>query len=123
MITPATINTKEHLTKLYNSYLKIGVGTEFMPLGEYYFDAKRSKKYIYGLHVKHLSSFGDIDGYAPAQFDRTGVDLYGGINQRRYTLRGDVHYKNQGFHYYGLPTTLGILNEDSIAQRNGDFGF
>ena len=42
MITPASINTKETLTQLYNSYLKLGVGTEFMPLGEYYFDSKRS---------------------------------------------------------------------------------
>jgi hypothetical protein len=123
MITPATISTKEKLTKLYNSYLKLGVGTEFMPLGEYYFDAKRSKKFIYGLHVKHLSSFGDIKGYAPAQFDRTGVDLYGGINQRRYSLRGDAHYNNRGLHYYGYPQVTDSLEADSIAQRYGDFGF
>jgi len=122
MITPATISTKEHLSQLYNSYLKLGIGTEFMPLGEYYFDAKRSKKFIYGAHVKHLSSFGDIKGYAPAQFDRTGVDLYGGINERRYSLRGDVHYKNQGFHYYGHPLTMDTLIADSIAQRYSDFG-
>lgn len=123
MITPASINTRETLTQLYNSYLKLGVGTELMPLGEYYFDSKRSKKFIYGVHVKHLSSFGDISGYAPAQFDRTGVDLYGGINQRRYSLRGDVHYKNQGLHYYGMPLTQDTLIADSIAQRYSDFGF
>jgi hypothetical protein len=123
MITPASINTKETLTQLYNSYLKLGVGTEFMPLGEYYFDSKRSKKFIYGVHVKHLSSFGDISGYAPAQFDRTGVDLYGGINERRYSLRGDMHYKNQGLHYYGMPLTQDTLIADSIAQRYSDFGF
>ncbi len=123
MITPASINTKETLTQMYNSYLKLGVGTEFMPLGEYYFDSKRSKKFIYGGHVKHLSSFGDISGYAPAQFDRTGVNLYGGINQRRYSLRGDMHYKNQGLHYYGTPLTQDTLIADSIAQRYGDFGF
>lgn len=123
MITPASIDTKEHLSQLYNSYLKLGIGTEFMPLGEYYFDAKRSKKYMYGVHVKHLSSFGNIKGYAPAQFDRTGVDLYGGINEKRYSLRGDVHYKNQGLHYYGLPETIDTLIRDSIAQRYGDFGF
>ena len=123
MITPASINTKETLTQLYNSYLKLGVGTEFMPLGEYYFDSKRSKKFIYGVHVKHLSSFGDISGYAPAQFDRTGVNLYGGINQRRHSLRGDMHYKSQGLHYYGMPLTQDTLIADSIAQRYGDFGF
>ena len=123
MITPASINTKEKLSQLYNSYVKVGIGTEFMPLGEYYFDSKRSKKYIYGAHVKHLSSFGSISGYAPARFDRTGVDLYGGINRKRYSLRGDVHYNNQGLHYYGHPTTLDTLVADSIAQRYGDIGF
>lgn len=122
MITPAAIGIKEHLSELYNSYLKLGVGTKLMPLGEYYFDAKRSKKFIYGLHVKHLSSFGNIDGYAPAQFDRTGADLYGGLNKKRYSLRGDVHYKNQGLHYYGFPFA-DSLEKDSIAQRYGDFGF
>lgn len=123
MITPATISTRENLSQLYNSYVKLGIGTEFMPLGEYYFDSKRSKKYIYGLHVKHLSSFGDITGYAPAQFDRTKAGIYGGINERRYSLRGDVHYNNEGLHYYGHPTTLDTLDRDSIAQRYSDFGF
>lgn len=123
MITPATISTKENLSQLYHSYLKLGIGTEFMPLGEYYFDSKRSKRFMYGLHVKHLSSFGNIKGYAPAQFDRTKVGLYGGLNERKYSIRGDVHYNNEGLHYYGYPVTLGELVKDSIAQRYSDFGF
>lgn len=123
MITPASISTKEHLSQLYNSYLKVGVGTELMPLGEYYFDSKRSKRFIYGAHVKHLSSFGNLKGYAPAQFDRTKVGLYGGLNERRYSLRGDIHYNNQGLHYYGFPTDEDTIVGDSIRQRYSDFGF
>lgn len=121
MITPASIKMKENLSKLYHSYLKLGIGSEFMPLGEYYFDAKRSRKFIYGAHIKHLSSFGNITGYAPAQFDRTRAEIYGGINEKRYSLRGDVHYNNQGLHYYGIP--IDSLISDSIAQRYSDFGF
>ncbi len=120
-INPAAIKTVEKLEPLYHNYIKLGVGTELMPLGEVYFDSKRSRKFIYGAHLKHLSSFGNITGYAPAQFDRTRFNLYGGINEKRYELRGDVHYNNQGLHYYGAPDSLGLL-KDSIAQRYSDFG-
>lgn len=121
LINPASIKTTEKLSQLYNTYIKLGVSSEFMPIGEVYFDAKRSRKYLYGAHLKHLSSFGDITGYAPAQFDRTRFSTYGAINERKYTLRGDVHYNNQGLHYFGISDTFG-LEKDSIAQRYSDFG-
>jgi hypothetical protein len=122
MIKPAAIRMKEKLPQLYNNYAKLGVGTELMPLGEFYFGSKRSRKYMYGVHLKHLSSFGNLNGYAPAQFDRTSGELFGGINDKRYTLRGDVHYRNQGLHYYGYPSDT-LFVADSIAQRYSDFGF
>ncbi|MDB2656981.1 hypothetical protein N9Y60_02875 [Crocinitomicaceae bacterium] len=121
LINPAAINIRDVLSPLYNTYVKVGLGTEFMPLGEIYYDSDRSRRLMYGGHLKHLSSFGNISGYAPAQFDRTGVNLYGGLNERRYSLRGDVHYNNQGLHYYAIP--IDTLIKDSIAQRYSDFGF
>lgn len=122
MIDPAAINIKEILPQLYNSYVKIGLGTEFMPLGEFYYDSDRSRRLMYGAHIKHLSSFGNITGYAPAQFDRTSAQIYGGLNERRYSLRGDMHYRNQGLHYYAFPSDT-LFERDSIAQRYSDFGF
>jgi len=119
-INPATVNTKEKLTQIYNTYVRLGVGSELMPLGEVYFDSKRSRKYIYGAHIKHLSSFGNIKNYAPAGFDRTKGLIYGGINESRYTLRGDVNYNNQGLHFYAYPSDT--LIADSIRQRFSDFG-
>ena len=49
----------DKLKKLYPLYVKLGDGTDFatggiMPLGEVYFDATRSRKFLYGAHVKHL---------------------------------------------------------------------
>lgn len=119
-INPAAIKVKENLPQLYSSYLKLGIGSELMPLGEYYFDSQRSRKYIYGAHVKHLSSWGNISGYAPATFDRTRSEIYGGINERKYTARASAHYNNQGLHYYAFPGDT--LIADSIAQRYSDFG-
>ena len=120
LINPAAVNIRDVLSPLYNTYVKIGLGTELMPLGEIYYDSDRSRRLMYGAHLKHLSSFGNISGYAPAQFDRTGLNLYGGLNERRYSLRGDMHYRNQGLHYYAIP--IDSLIKDSIAQRYSDFG-
>lgn len=121
-INPVSIRAKENLAKLYHTYIKLGVGTELMPLGEIYFDATRSRKFLYGAHLKHLSSFGNIPNYAPASFDRTRFGLYGAINERKYTVKGDLHYNNQGLNYYGISDTLGYT-KDSIAQRYADLGF
>jgi hypothetical protein len=121
-IPAAKIRTAEKLEQLYAFYAKVGVGTELMPLGEFYFDSKRSRKYIYGAHVKHLSSFGNMRNYAPSTFDRTRLNLYGGINENNYTLRGDVHYNNQGLHYYGWQIPTDSVSRDSISQRYHDAG-
>jgi len=121
-IPAAKIRTAEKLEQLYAFYAKVGVGTELMPLGEFYFDSKRSRKYMYGAHVKHLSSFGNMKNYAPSTFDRTRLNLYGGINESNYTLRGDVHYNNQGLHYYGWQIPTDSVSRDSISQRYHDAG-
>jgi len=115
-INPASIDTKTKLSKLYKTYVKLGIGSTLMPLGEVYYNNTRSRKYVYGLHVKHLSSFGKIKDYAPAQFDKTGGHLFAGIKEKKYSLIGDINYRNHGFNYYGISDTLG-LTRDSINQR------
>ncbi len=120
-IEAASLKTVDKLPQLYHSYLKLGIGTKLMPLGEFYFNSTRSRKYTYGLHVKHLSSFGNIPGYAPARFDRTRVNLFGDIHERKYSLGGDFHYNSQGFGYYSIRNEN--LSRDSIAQRYNDAGF
>ena len=125
-ITPITQN-QEDLNDLYHTYVKLGLGSKLMPLGEVYFDSKRSRKILYGAHLKHLSSFGEIKGFAPAQFDRTALGLYGTITELKYSIHSELHYKNQGFHYYGWPLPEGLeISSDtlrsSLAQRFQDLG-
>ena len=119
-IKPASIKIVDKLPQLYHSYVKLGIGSKLMPLGEVFFDGNRSRRYAYGVHAKHLSSFGDIKGYAPAQYDRTNVNLFGSINEKNYTLKGDLHYNNKGFQYYGIQNDS--LSRDSITQRFSDIG-
>jgi len=121
-INPATIKTEQKLNQLYSTYVKLGIGTELMPLGEVYFDSKRTRKFVYGVHAKHLSSYGNIKDYAPAQFDRTKLGLYGAINEKNYTLRGDLHYNNQGLHYYGWKIPTDSVDRKTTAQRYQDVG-
>lgn len=119
-ISPATVKTTEKLAQLYRGYIKLGIGSELMPLGELYYNSDRSRKYVYGAHIKHLSSLGNISGFAPATFDRTRSMIYGGINETRWDLLGQIDYNNRGLHYYATP--VDSLLKDSIAQRYSDFG-
>jgi hypothetical protein len=119
-IKAANVKMTDKLNPLYKSYIKAGIGSKLMPLGEFYFSNTRSRKYTYGAHLKHLSSLADIKGYAPATYDRSYGSLYGSILEKYYTLKGDLHYGNQGFHYYGVPNEL--LDRDSISQRYNDIG-
>ena len=121
-INPATIKTEQKLNQLYSTYVKVGIGTELMPLGEVYFDSKRSRKFVYGVHAKHLSSYGNFSDYAPAQFDRTKLGLYGALNEKNYSLRGDLHYNNQGLHYYGWKIPTDSVDRTTTAQRYQDVG-
>ncbi len=121
-ISPATIKTEPKLSQFYSTYVKLGIGTELMPLGEIYFDSKRSRKFVYGVHAKHLSSFGNFTGYAPAQFDRSRFGAYGALNEKSYSLKGDVHYNNQGLHYYGWKIPTDSIDRKTNAQRYHDTG-
>ncbi len=121
-INPASIKTEAKLAQLYSTYVKLGIGTELMPLGEIYFDSKRSRKFVYGVHAKHLSSYGNFRGYAPAQFDRTKFGMNGAINEKTYSLKGDLNYNNQGLHYYGWKIPTDSVDRKTTAQRYQDVG-
>ena len=120
-IEAAGVKMVDKLPQLYNSYVKLGVGSILMPLGEIYFNNVRSRKYHYGVNIKHLSSFGNIPDYAPSGFDRTRGEIFGSLIQKRYQLNGSFHYGSQGLHYYGFKNDT--IAKDSIRQRYNDIGF
>lgn len=119
-IAPATVKLIDKLPQLYSTYVKVGIGSTFMPLGEVYYNNTRSRKYMYGGSLKHLSSFGNLKGYAPAQFDRTALNLNGGLNEKKYTLRGEFLLNNRGLHWYGFPNEN--ADRDSIQNRFNEIG-
>lgn len=119
-IQAATVETTEKLSRLYPFYVKAGIGSVIMPLGEIYYASDRSRNLHYGANIKHLSSFGPIRDrekttYAPAQYDRSSAAAFLGINERNYQFKATADYLNNGFHYYGIP--IDTIAADSIAQR------
>ncbi len=120
-IVPANVKLSENkMLKLYNGYIKAGIGSPIMPFGEIYYNNTRSRKYVYGANVKHISSFGELKGYAPAQFDRTNYNLFGGIKQLNYSVLGDFRFNNYGVNRYGVMRPN--ANKDSINQRFKEMG-
>jgi hypothetical protein len=75
---------------------------------------------VWGANIKHLSSFGKINGYAPANFARTNYNAYGGIKQLNYSLLGDVHFNDYGVNRYGVERPN--ADKDSISQRFKEIG-
>lgn len=116
----AKIKLLENLKDLFPAYIKVGIGSKFMPLAEIYYNSTRSRKLLYGVHFKHLSSLGGMKGYAPTQYDRTNLNLAASLNESKYNLDGKIHFSSFGMHQYGS------LNQntpkDSISQRFSDVG-
>lgn len=119
-IKTAKIKLVDKLSELKKGYARIGIGSSIMPLLDVYYNSERSRRSVYGIHAKHLSSFGKIKGYAPAQFDKTSFNLFGKINETKYTADGNFHFLSQGLHQYGLLNQ--DVRQDSIAQRFTDVG-
>ncbi|MES2589936.1 MAG: hypothetical protein V4622_13240 [Bacteroidota bacterium] len=119
-IKSAKIKLIDKLADLYPCYAKLGVGSKFMPMAEFYFNSLRSRKSVYGIHLKHLSSVSAIKGFAPSQFDKTNLSLFGTLNEKKYSLDGAMHFSSFGLHQYGLRNEN--TPKDSIAQRFSDFG-
>lgn len=120
-IPAATIKTTDKLQQIYNGYARIGIGSVFMPLAEVYYNNTRSRKFNYGFHAQHLSSFGRIKDYAPANYDRSNFRAFGGVNEKKYDWSGELNYNNRGLHFYGIQNEN--INADSIAQRFNTIGF
>jgi hypothetical protein len=119
-IEPAKVNVVGKLPQIYNGYARVGIGSILMPLAEVYYNNTRTRKFNYGLHGQHISSFGRINDYAPANFDRTNFRAFGGVNEKRYDWSGEFNYNNRGLHFYGFQNEN--ADADSIAQRFNTFG-
>ncbi|HQB20646.1 MAG TPA: hypothetical protein PK495_08745, partial [Bacteroidales bacterium] len=94
---------KDKLSRLYRNYLKVGIGYA-EPYLEYSHSNLRSKKWAYGVNMKHHSYFGGIKNYGPSSFSNTSANIYGKLFVDKFILQGNIDYSHDYFHCYGYNT-------------------
>lgn len=92
----------ESVTKLYKNYIRAGIGNYATPYIEFFANKLRSKKNAFGVHIRQLSSAGNIKGYAYPGSSMTEVNAYGKKFMPKHTLSTDVFYHRRGVHFYGF---------------------
>lgn len=114
----------EPTTKLYNNYLRLGMGNYWSPLADFYWSSTRDPKKTYGVRFNHRSSWGSISSDDPAEnygknhFGLTGITLFGKyIVKDILQLSSDINYEHDHNLYYGftdntLQARMGLTRDD-----------
>ncbi|MCY1720852.1 hypothetical protein OU798_10885 [Prolixibacteraceae bacterium Z1-6] len=103
----ATIETKKSAGSKGYGLVRAGLGNYYKPYGEVFFNNLNSKNSVFGIHAKHLSSFGNIKleggDKVDAPFMKNEVDLFVKYMFQNSVLSVNLDFKNDGFNYYGYP--------------------
>ncbi len=99
------------------NFLMAGLGTRISPVFLYKHNSNLTKNLGLGVGIKHFSSWLGIKDYAPSGFMNNAFDI--GLTSSKYNnvqLAGNVYYKNDMYHYYGVNLTEHPLTEQEIEQ-------
>ncbi|MDA3952810.1 MAG: hypothetical protein PF485_04120 [Bacteroidales bacterium] len=112
----------EPLTKLTNSYMKIGIGTKMLPMIEGYINNKRSKDYSIGAYYKFLNSIGnatlDNNEKEFAGFSDNDLRFFGKKYFKSSIIQGEMGLLSNTRYFYGYNTQMDtILEKDNIKQN------
>ena len=91
----------EPISKLYNTYVKAGLGTYWTGYLDVFHSSSRSRNTLYNVRLKHYGSLGQIKDYGNSSFFDTDVKVYGKKIWRTFILDGDVFYSRSKNYYYG----------------------
>ena len=94
--------------------LKLGFGNYLSPYGELFFNSKPDRNSNFGLHFKHLSSYGKVkllnDDKVKAPQSESSAEIFGKKFFRKATLSASLAYDRKSFNYYGY--TGGMLSDN-----------
>lgn len=94
------------LTKLYKSYIKLGVGNYLTPLAELSITNERSKKGTIGFYARHFSTNGKVEldngRRAFAGYMDNDASLFGRKFFRKSILGGSIDYSQKSRYAYGV---------------------
>lgn len=123
--------------RLYNNYMRLGMGNYWSPLADLYYHSTQSKNLNYGARLYHESSWGKIGKaadpdslpsptyYGRNHFSNTGLSLFGKyILKNNHQFCADLDYSNDYSMFYGFSdSTLFAANgllHDSLNSK--DYG-
>ncbi len=108
-VTQLKAATIESADKKETGYglLRVGVGNYNKPYGEFFFNNVNSKNSIFGIHAKHLSSFGKITleggDKVDAPYSDNKAEIYYKYKFPKSVLSVNTDFTHNGFNYYGYP--------------------
>ena len=91
---------KEKQAQYYNSYARLGFGSQLSPLGEVFFAEGKPEKSLFGAHARYRSAHGQkIKSQDYSNIDVTGFAQTFFIKQS--LLKTSASFHNNTVHYYG----------------------
>lgn len=107
LLAPAKINTRRR-EYLHKSYIKGGVGNYSTVLGELGYNILENEKYVLGLNIGHVSSFGDITLEDDETADAPYGDTWAMADFKHFfddkTLSVNIDFLHNTYRYYGFQT-------------------
>jgi hypothetical protein len=105
-------------------HILLGAGNYGKPYGELFLNNRRSNNSQFGIHAKHLSSYGKVklpgDDKVDAPFSETGADLFFKHTTRSVLINFDAAYNRNGFNYYGYPE---VAVPDMLLEKDQDVNY
>lgn len=109
----AYVKITEPPQRLYNNYIRLGMGNYWTPMADIYYHSTRNKNLAYGARLYHLSSWGKIgskidsiaspDYYGPNHFATTDLSLFGKyILKDNIQLSTDIDFNRDYSMFYGF---------------------
>lgn len=122
----------EPTSRLYNTYLRLGMGNYWSPMAEAYYMSTRSQKINYGAYVNHQSSWGTIGKkdkndlfsskyYGKNHFSQTDLTIFGRFIVGEHTqIATDLSYENDYNLYYGFNDSTLHLNDSLLGYAHSN---
>jgi len=112
----------EPLTKLYKSYLKLGIGNYLAPLAELNVNSLRSKNRSVGVYFMHQSINGKVKlnngEKVPPGFNDNILNIYGKKIFHKSVFSVDLDAQFRGVNFYGYNPALDTaLDKESVQQH------
>jgi hypothetical protein len=117
VITPMQLK-KKPTEKIFGNYLKAGIGNYFTSYVEAFFNTKRSEKYAYSLHFRHLDSrLGVVDRRNSGNSQNELL-----FNFRSYLKKGvflgNIGLQTQQWHFYGYRPFMKEVPPSANIRQN-----